>query len=65
MVTAKGKKIPWHENITVSEVLKLIELDIPSPMVQVNGLLVRRKDWDVTEVPDDSVIDIHPILTGG
>jgi sulfur carrier protein ThiS len=43
MITAKGKKLDWHEGLTIREVLDTLGYNFPSVLVRVNGLIVKRK----------------------
>jgi thiamine biosynthesis protein ThiS len=65
LVQAKGKKIPWDENLTVRRVLQHIGYDIPGIFVSVNGRKVRKDDWDRAAVPDGAVLEVHRIAAGG
>jgi len=65
LVLAKGKEIPWDENLTVRHVLQQIGYDIPGIFVAVNGRKVRKDDWDRTALPDGAVLEVHRIAAGG
>ena len=65
MITAKGKRLEWHEGLTVREVLDTLGYNFPSVLVRVNGAIVRRKSWDSTVVPDEAEVEVRPIVAGG
>ncbi len=65
MITAKGKKLDWHEGLTVREVLDALGYNFPSVLVRVNGQIVRRKEWDNSIVPDEADVEVRPIVAGG
>ena len=65
MITAKGKRLEWHEELTVREVLDTLGYNFPSVLVRVNGEVVRRKSWDATVVPDEADVEVRPIVAGG
>jgi sulfur carrier protein len=65
MITAKGKKLDWHEGLTVREILDTLGYNFPSVLVRVNGTIVRRKSWDTDVVPDEAEVEIRPIVAGG
>ena len=65
MVTAKGKRLEWHEGLTVREVLDTLGYNFPSILVRVNGTIVRRKSWDSTVIPDEAKVEVRPIVAGG
>ena len=65
MITVKGKKLEWHEGLTVRDVLDTLGYTFPSVLVRVNGTIVRRKQWDSTVVPDEAEMEVRPIVAGG
>jgi sulfur carrier protein len=65
MITAKGKKLDWHEGLTVREVLDTLGYNFPSVLVRVNGGIVKRKEWDNSIVPDEADVEVRPIVAGG
>ena len=65
MITAKGKKLDWHEGLTIREVLDTLGYNFPSVLVRVNGTIVRRKEWDSSAVPDEADVEVRPIVAGG
>lgn len=65
MITAKGKRLEWHQGLTVRDVLHTLGYNYPSVLVRVNGAIVRRKVWDSTVVPDEAEIEVRPIVAGG
>lgn len=65
MITAKGKKLDWHEGLTVREVLDTLGYNFPSVLVRVNSRIVKRKDWDNSIVPDEADVEVRPIVAGG
>lgn len=65
MITAKGKKLDWHEGLTVREVLDTLGYNFPSVLVRVDGRIVKRKDWDNSIVPDEADVEVRPIVAGG
>jgi thiamine biosynthesis protein ThiS len=65
MITAKGKRLEWHEGLTVRDVLDMLGYNFPSVLVRVNGNIVRRKSWEATVVPDEAEVEVRPIVAGG
>jgi sulfur carrier protein len=65
MITAKGKRLEWHQGLTVRNVLEILGYNYPSVLVRVNGTIVRRKVWDSTIVPDEAEVEVRPIVAGG
>ena len=65
MITAKGKRLEWHQGLTVRNVLDTLGYNFPSVLVRVNGTIVRRKDWENSIVPDEAEVEVRPIVAGG
>jgi thiamine biosynthesis protein ThiS len=65
VITVRGEKIQWHENMTVSEALKQIGWNIPAVIVRVNGSMIKKKDWDSYVIPDDAHVDVNRLAIGG
>ena len=65
MINAKGKRLEWHQGLTVRNVLDTLGYNFPSVLVRVNGTIVRRKAWESTIVPDEAEVEIRPIIAGG
>jgi thiamine biosynthesis protein ThiS len=65
VVRAKDQTIPWHEKLTVRQVLQQIGYDIPGIFVSVNGRKVKKDDWDSVPVPDGATLEVHRIAAGG
>ncbi len=65
MITLKGGQIPWHENLTVGEIMNKMVEDTPILIVRVNDTIVKRKQWDTFKVPDGSKVDVYYAVAGG
>ncbi|MBW1695316.1 MAG: sulfur carrier protein ThiS [Deltaproteobacteria bacterium] len=65
MIIVNGKEMPWHEGMTISEVLK--ELDDPYPYVavRIDGRFVTRPDFNHYELADGANIFLIPLISGG
>ena len=65
MITLKGAQMPWHENLTVGEIVKKMVGDEPILLVRVNETIVKRKNWEAFRVPDGSTVDVYYAVAGG
>ncbi len=65
MVTLKGGQIPWHENLTVGEIINKLVGDTPILIVRVDDTIVKRKQWNTFTVPDGSKVDVYYAVAGG
>ncbi|NOX32749.1 MAG: sulfur carrier protein ThiS [Deltaproteobacteria bacterium] len=65
MIEVDDKKITWSEHMTVSSLLKNLE-DVEScAVVRLNGRLVSSPDFSETKIPDNSRIQLLPLVAGG
>ena len=65
MITARDREIEWYEGMTVSDVLKVLNLRFTFLLVKVDNQIVKKKEWESFKVPDGSRVDAHPIVAGG
>ena len=49
MITVNSDPLPWHDGMTVAEILKIRNYIFRMIAVQVNGELVRRGTYDKAE----------------
>ncbi len=65
MIQVAGKQHPWHDGMTVSDLLK--ELDDPHlyAVVRINEQYVSRPNFEQTIIPDDAEIFLIPMIAGG
>jgi thiamine biosynthesis protein ThiS len=65
MIKVNGRKVPWHEGITISDLLAEIKDSHPYPVVRIDDKYVSRPNFDKTIVPDDSKVYLIAMIAGG
>ena len=65
MIYLDGKEMPWHEGMTVSDLLKQIKDSHPYAVVRVNDKVVSRPNFDTHQIPDQAEILLVPMVSGG
>ncbi len=65
MVTVRGEQVEWNKNLTIGQVLKELGYNFPLLLVRVNEQIVKKKDWDSYNLPDNAIVDIHHVVAGG
>lgn len=65
MITVNGDKIDWVEGMTVRDVIKAVDYKFPLLITRINGKLIPRDTYDTTEVPDNAILDIIHLMSGG
>jgi thiamine biosynthesis protein ThiS len=54
-----------EETLTVRQLLERKGWNFPLLIVQVNGVLVERADYETTAVRDGCEVDLHHLVSGG
>lgn len=57
--------LPWHEGMTVQDVLDALRYDYALMTVSVNGQLVEPDAYASTRIPDESVLTVFHLAHGG
>ena len=65
MIYIKGKKIPWHQGLTVKEVLITLNDPYPYAVVRINDKHISRPDFETYLIPDHAEIFPLPLISGG
>lgn len=65
MIKVGDKNIPWHEGITVTDLLSMLEDPYPYAVVRINERIVSRPNFDKTFIPDDAEVFLIPMIAGG
>lgn len=65
MITVNGKITPWHQGLTISEMLSFLKDPYPYAVVRINGKHVSRPDFESYQIPDESEVYLMPLIAGG
>ena len=65
MIQVAGKQIPWHEGMTVSELLNALNDPHPYAVIRINDVYVTRPNFEKTIIPDDAEVFLIPMIAGG
>jgi len=64
-IDVNGNAVPWHEGMTVRDVLKACNYVFPMLVVNVDGKLVNKKDYDRAVIPTGAVVKVVHLVSGG
>jgi sulfur carrier protein ThiS len=64
MIEVDGKKLEWSEGMTLASVLEQVPARFCS-VVRLNGHLVSSPNFFLTPVPDNSILQLLPLVAGG
>jgi thiamine biosynthesis protein ThiS len=65
MIEVNGRKIDWHEGMTISDLLAELKDSHPYPVVRLGDAYISRPNFDKTSVPDNSQVFLIPMIAGG
>ena len=64
-IQVNGKTIDWVENETVKDLLKRMRYTFPLVVVKINEKVVPRKDFPDVTIPDNSIVAVIHMISGG
>jgi len=65
MIKVNGENTDWSGGKTVSDVIREKNYLFPLLIVRIDGKLIQRDSYNITEVPDGSIVDIIHLMSGG
>jgi len=65
VIRVRGKDYPWRQGMTVADLLKEIGVSYPYAVVRINEKAVSKPNFETTLVPDDSEVNLIPMIAGG
>jgi len=65
MIEVNGRKVAWHEGMTISELLGEIKDTHPYPVVRIGDRYVSQPNFDKTNIPDNSEVFLISMIAGG
>ena len=65
MIRVDGREFSWREGMTVSDLLNELGDSYPYAVVRISERLVSGPDFGHTRVPDNSEVNLIPLIVGG
>lgn len=65
MILVNEEPLDWHAGMTVRDVLRAKNYRFPMLVIHVNDGLVQKKDYDTTPIPDNAVVKVIHLISGG
>lgn len=65
MITVNGDTLPWHEGMTVRDVLTAKKYTFRMLVVRINGTVIPKTGFDTAVIPDSAVVDVIHLISGG
>jgi thiamine biosynthesis protein ThiS len=64
-IEVNGKNVEWIDNETVEQLLKRMKYTFPLVVVKINEKVIPKKDFSITNIPDNSKIVVLHMISGG
>jgi thiamine biosynthesis protein ThiS len=65
MIELDEKKMQWSHDMTIASLLEQLDDARFCSVVRLNGRLVSSPQFSKTKVPDNSIIQLLPLVAGG
>ncbi len=65
MITLDDDQMPWHDGMTVADLLASVPDGDQYAVIKVNGRYVSRPEFNKFEIPDNAKIRLIPMIAGG
>jgi len=65
MIQVAGRQLPWHEGMTVSDLLEALKDPHPYAVVRINEQYITQPNFAKTFVPDNAHVFLIPMIAGG
>lgn len=58
-------ELPWQEGLVVNDALKLMNYTFKMLVIKLNGVLVKKTDYDSTLIPAGADLKVIHLISGG
>ncbi len=65
MIKVNGEEHPWHQGLSITQLLKEKNYVFPMIIVQINGVYVHEEQYPAAMVADGDDVAVIHLLTGG
>ena len=65
MIRVNGKNEPWHEGMTVEDLLEALDDPYPYAAVRVGNRVVSKPNFKTYTIDDNSEVFLIPLISGG
>ena len=65
MIQVNKEPLDWHEGMTVRDVLRARNYRFPMLIIHLDGTLVQKKDYDTATIPNEAVVEVIHLISGG
>lgn len=65
MIVVNEEPLAWHEGMTVRDVLTAKNYRFPMLIIHIGDTLIQKKDYDTAIIPDEAVVKVIHLISGG
>ncbi len=65
MILVNEEPLEWHPGMTVRDILRLKNYRFPMLVIHIGDTLVPKRDYDTATVPDEAVVKVIHLISGG
>jgi len=65
MINVNDKDMDWYEDMTISNLMEVIEDTDYCAAVRINDVLFSSPNFDKTIIPDNAKVYLLPLIAGG
>jgi len=65
MITVNGDPMDWTDGMTVADLLERRRFIFRMLVVNIDGRLIKRRDYAITPVPDGATVEVIHMMSGG
>ncbi len=64
-ITVNSRNVDFVEGETISKLMKRMNFVFPLVVVKLNSTVIPRSKFTETKIPDDAVVEIMHLISGG
>ncbi|MGV8146737.1 MAG: sulfur carrier protein ThiS [Alkaliphilus sp.] len=65
MIKVNNKNFDWQEGLTVARLLELKKYTFPKLIVKINSELIKKEEYETTQISDGDDVKVIHLLAGG
>ena len=65
MIEVNKNEVDFVPDETIAQLLKRMNYTFPLVVVKINGKVIPKAEYDETIVPDNSIIEVIHLISGG
>ncbi|MDD2229414.1 MAG: sulfur carrier protein ThiS [Candidatus Cloacimonetes bacterium] len=63
--TVNDHKLPWQEGLVIRDALTMMNYTFMMLVIKINGVLVKKGDYDTAPIPLNAEVQVIHLISGG